>query len=249
MARKWHESSIVKIKDESSTTKRFWLDISQQEEAFSFRAGQFITMDLPIGEKRRDRWRSYSIASSPSLKDQLELCIVELEGGRASTYLFKEAREGTTIRFKGPEGMFVLPEEIQHELVFICTGTGVAPFRSMIADLVENNKLTQPIHLIFGTRYAEGVLYQDEFAALARSNPNFKYSVTLSREKNIDDLNFDFPVYSGYVHQVYEQEYGQHRDDIRFYLCGWSNMIDEAIQRLTENLGYNKEQVIHELYG
>jgi CDP-4-dehydro-6-deoxyglucose reductase len=249
MARKWYESPIVKIENESSTTRRFWLEVSDEEEEFSFRAGQFVTMDLPIGEKRLDRWRSYSIASAPTATGQLELCIVQLEGGKASSYLFEEAKIGTTIRFKGPEGMFVLPAEIKQDLVFICTGTGVAPFRSMILDLVERSVPHQQIHLIFGTRYAEGILYQEEFAELAKKHPSFKYSVALSREEEVANLGFDFPVYAGYVHQIYEAEYGDLRDDVRFYLCGWSSMIDEATERLTQNMGYPKEQVIFELYG
>jgi ferredoxin-NADP reductase len=249
MARKWYDSHITRITPASSTTRRFWLAVPE-EEGFPFRAGQFITMDLPIGEKRLDRWRSYSIASAPATAAEgIELCIVHLDGGRATQYLFEETEVGTPIRFKGPEGVFTLPEEVSHELVFVCTGTGVAPFRSMIFDLVNRNQLNQPVHLIFGTRYAEGLLYRDEFAALAQSHPLFSYSVALSREENIDPAAFSFPVHRGYVHQIYTQHYATPDSQRRFYLCGWSNMIDEARQHLTEDLGYGVEQVIYELYG
>lgn len=246
MARKWYDSQIVKIEDASSTTRRFWLNIPT-EESFDFRAGQFITMDLPIGEKRRDRWRSYSIASSPQA-DLLELCIVKLEGGKATSYLFDEGEVGMPIRFKGPEGMFVLPEEITTDLVFICTGTGVAPFRSMIQDLLAEGQTQHNIHLIFGTRQVEGILYREEFEVLAQQYPNFSYSVALSREKELEQIDYNFPIQAGYVHGIYEAHYGQVRPDVRFYLCGWSNMVDEARQRFVE-MGYEQQQVVYELYG
>ncbi|MEM9260584.1 MAG: FAD-dependent oxidoreductase, partial [Bacteroidota bacterium] len=190
-----------------------------------------------------------SIASAPVQTDELELCIVELEGGRGTHYLFHEAEVGTSIRFKGPEGIFILPAELPEELIFICTGTGVAPFRSMIRQMAEDGRLDRSVHLIFGTRYTEGILYRAEFAALHKRFPDFKYSVALSREEKLDAANFDFPVYSGYVHQIYEAEYASPAPGRRFYLCGWSNMIDEATKRLIDELGYAQNQVVYELYG
>ncbi len=236
---KWYDSKIVKIVEESPMTKRFWVEV---DEPIDFQAGQFVTMDLPIHEKRLKRWRSYSIASVPDNSKTLEFCIVNLEGGAGSTYLFEEAKIGTTIRFKGPSGGFVLPESVEKDLVLICTGTGVAPFRSMIQDLVQKNKTHQNIHLIFGTRFEEGILYREEFRALENARDDFKYSIALSREA-------DWKGYKGYVHQIYMEDYKEVRNDIDFYICGWSNMIDEAVENLILKLGYDKSQIHYELYG
>ncbi|NJL76697.1 MAG: hypothetical protein HC892_18430, partial [Saprospiraceae bacterium] len=118
------------------------------EEIVSFKAGQFVTMDLPIHEKRLKRLRSYSIASAPSNDNILEFCIVQLEGGMATNYFFNEVNVGTSILFKPPSGVFILPEPITKDLVFICTGTGVAPFRSMLFDIFNHKKPHQKLHLI-----------------------------------------------------------------------------------------------------
>ena len=83
---KWYESEIVSIKEQSLTTRLFKLKV-HGDEPISFKAGQFVTMDLPISEKRLKRWRSYSIANAPiiepdkpSLKErELEFSIVKLE--------------------------------------------------------------------------------------------------------------------------------------------------------------------------
>ncbi len=237
---KWYDSTVKKIEDASPNTKRFWLKV---EEPLPFTAGQFVTMDLPISEKRLKRWRSYSIANAPEPEGQLlEFCIVQLEGGAATRYLFEEVEEGSNIRFKGPSGTFVLPQPIEKDLVLICTGTGVAPFRSMIHHIREAGLAHRNIHLIFGTRYADSILYRHEFEALEQTMPNFKYSIALSREENWEG-------YRGYVHQIYQEHYSEVRPDVDFYLCGWSNMIDEAVAKLILEMGYNKSQVHYELYG
>lgn len=249
MAKKWKEGTLIKIVDESPSTKRFWIEIDQGEAPFSFRAGQFVTMDLPIGETRLDRWRSYSIANAPDDSNIIELCIVKLEGGRASKYFFEDITLGQRFKFKGPDGVFTLPQKIDKELVFICTGTGIAPFRSMIYDLINQQEDLPKVHLIFGTRKTESILYQEELEELVQKYPNFKYSVALSREDLSSANTYGFDAYQGYVHQVYEKAYASPSENITFYLCGWSNMVDEAQKKLVEEIGFPKEQVVLELYG
>ena len=83
MAWKWYDSQITRIEQMTPTTRRFWL-ATKAEWDFNFQPGQFITLDLPIHEKRLKRWRSYSLAGGPSEKGDLELCIVKLEGGLLS---------------------------------------------------------------------------------------------------------------------------------------------------------------------
>jgi len=211
-------------------------------ESFDFKAGQFVTMDLPVHEKRLHRWRSYSIANAPDGSAVLEFCIVYLEGGLATRYLFEEAKVGTTLRFKGPDGTFTLPDQLDKKLVMICTGTGVAPFRSMIWDIHNRGLPFEGIDLIFGTRHEDGILYRSEFEAFQEKWPNFQYDIALSRAR-------DWPGYKGYVHPIYMERYAEPSPDIQFYLCGWSNMIDDAVANLVVKMGYDKSQVRYELYG
>jgi ferredoxin-NADP reductase len=241
---KWYDSQIIDIQNETDSTKRLWVKI-QGEEKVQFQAGQFVTMDLPISDKRLKRWRSYSIANAPNTEggDVLEFCVVKAEestGG--SQYLCEEATIGTPIRFKGPDGAFFLKQPLEKDLVLICTGTGVAPFRSMIWDIYNQQIPYKNIHLIFGCRYEKDILYRQEFEELAQKMPNFKYSVALSREKEWKGIK-------GYVHEVYMVEYRDKRDDVDFYICGWSNMIDDVVAKLMIDLGYDKSQIHYELYG
>ncbi|MFZ1788234.1 MAG: FAD-binding oxidoreductase [Saprospiraceae bacterium] len=241
MPRNWIEAKVITIIDESPTVKRFILHV-ESEEIFTFTPGQFVTFDLPVGDKRLDRWRSYSIASTPSGDNMFELCIVLLDDGKGSGYFFTKVFVGTILKFKGPDGSFVLPPETEPLYVLVCTGTGVAPFRSMIKHAYEHG-LPYRFHLIFGCRTKEDILYFEEFQKISEEQPlTLRYDVVLSRETSD-------AFYHGYVHQVYEKAYTSENSTVVFFLCGWSKMIDEARNNLIETMGFRESQVLFELYG
>ncbi len=238
---KWYDGKVVDIRVLSPSVRQFTVDTCEPPP-FVFRPGQFVTMDLPVSEKRLQRWRSYSIASAPTAGSLLEFCIVHLEGGLATDYLFNQITVGSQIRFKGPDGNFVLPDRLDHDLVMICTGTGVAPFRSMLRYIRETGMQHRGLHLIFGARRQEDILYREEFEALTHELPGFRYDVALSREAGWEG-------YQGYVHKVYLEQHTPARQDVRFFLCGWTQMIDDAVANLIVKMGYNRSQVVYELYG
>jgi glycine betaine catabolism B len=204
-----------------------------------------VTIDLPIHEKPNKRWRSYSIASWPDRTNVIELLIVLLEGGKGTSYLFQEGKVGLELILRGPQGVFTLPNPIDRDLYFICTGTGIAPFRSMIHYIQEHNIPHKDIYLIFGTRKRDDLLYMDEMKRLEMEIDGFHYIPTLSRDQ--------WEGCCGYVHSVYENLVNEKRTDhsvkeAGFYLCGWKNMVDEAKLRI-QNLGYDKKSIHLELYG
>src|ERR1700754_674053 len=105
----WRTGKIIRIEDETKDTRRFWIEVPELE-VFDFTPGQFVTLDLPIHEKPNKRWRSYSIASWPDGTNVFELCIVHLEGGAGTTWLFNEVKEGTEFQLRGPVGVFTMPD-------------------------------------------------------------------------------------------------------------------------------------------
>ncbi|RAJ03974.1 CDP-4-dehydro-6-deoxyglucose reductase [Chitinophaga skermanii] len=241
MVETWYNGIVTKIINETPNTRRFWIQVPELQ-AFDFKPGQFVTLDLPIHEKKNKRWRSYSIASHPNGNNEIELVIVLLEGGAGTTYLFNEITEGSTLILRGPLGLFTLPPEMDRDLFLICTGTGIAPYRSMVKFLHENNIAHPPIHLVFGTRYEHDLLYAEEMRTLQNGMHNFTYHPTLSR-----DTNPNWWGHRGYVHDVYEQLLSDKRP-AHFFLCGWKNMIDEAKQRIIA-MGYDRKDIHLELYG
>ncbi|HLR36641.1 MAG TPA: FAD-binding oxidoreductase [Chitinophagaceae bacterium] len=238
MAIKWHEGTLTKVQPVTKNTSLFFLK-AEEFKNFDFKPGQFITLDLPIADKPSRRWRSFSIASAPD-GNELELVIVHLKGGAGSTYLFKEAKIGEKIRFQGPKGIFTLPEKIDRDLFMICTGTGIAPYRSMLQDL-KNRKYNSEhnIYLIFGTRTQKDLLYVDEMKNFEKNISNFYYIPTLSREKWAGE--------TGYVHAIYER-LSSKKQPAHFFVCGWREMVKEARQRI-KAIGYDRKAIHQELYG
>ena len=241
MLEPWRTGTVIKIEDASESTRRFWIQIPELD-SFNFKPGQFVTLDLPIHEKTNKRWRSYSIASAPDGSNIIELVIVLLEGGLGTTYLFNEIKEGSAITLRGPVGVFTLPETLDKDLYLICTGTGIAPFRSMVHWIHQQKIAHKNIHLIFGCRKLTDQLYGSELKALETLENNFYYHPVFSREDAVPN-----GAYSGYVHAVYEQLLAA-KNPSQFYLCGWKNMIDEAKQRIMA-AGYDKKDIHLEIYG
>lgn len=235
----WQKGKIIRIENETANTKRFWIEIPELK-SFDFIPGQFVTFDLPIHEKPNKRVRSYSIASWPDGTNVFELVIVLLEGGAGTKYLFNEVNIGSELTFRGPQGVFILKEEnLQKDIFLICTGTGIAPFRSMGQHIKIHNIPHKNIYVLFGTRTKNDLLYYNELCELQRELPGFFYLPTLSRE--------EWEGRRGYVHDIYE-ELCAGRQPASFFLCGWKNMIDEAKKRITE-MGYDRKAIHQELYG
>jgi CDP-4-dehydro-6-deoxyglucose reductase len=241
MLEPWRTGTVIKIEDASESTRRFWIQIPELD-SFNFKPGQFVTLDLPIHEKPNKRWRSYSIASAPDGSNIIELVIVLLEGGLGTTYLFNEINVGSNITLRGPVGVFTLPETLDKDLYLICTGTGIAPFRSMAHWIHQHKIAHKNIHLIFGCRKLTDQLYGAELKALEMQENNFFYHPVFSREDAVPD-----GAHKGYVHGVYEQLLAA-KNPSQFYLCGWKNMIDEAKQRIMA-AGYDKKDIHLEIYG
>ncbi len=233
----WRTGKITKLADETKDTRRFWIEVTGLDN-FDFKPGQFVTLDLPIHEKPNKRWRSYSIASWPDGSNVFELVIVLDKQGAGTPFLF-DLKVGDELTLRGPQGVFTLKEQLEHDLFLICTGTGIAPFRSMVHHIKNNNILHKNIYLIFGCRTKDTLLYYEELKALEKEMTGFRYIPTLSREQ--------WEGATGYVHAVY-QELCAERQPADFLLCGWRGMIDEAKKTITE-MGYDRKSIHQEIYG
>ncbi len=225
----------AKIKAIKKLTKQTWKFTIQFDEDFIFTPGQFITL------KVRGVQRNYSIASFSKNRNLIELIIVKVENGKLTTILFRDVEPGENIEIKGPKGNFTMPENTNRDIFFICTGTGLAPFKSILDEIELSGKYPKRIFLIFGTRTKNDLLFYDEMKKMVKSIPNFNYIPVLSRE------NWDGE--TGYVHQQYNNIVKNEKlQNPLFYLCGWRNMIVDAKQQLS-NLGYDSSNIKLELYG
>lgn len=228
----WYQCEVLERKPLSDSVISLKL---AYPDSNSFVPGQFVMLDLPIeGEFST---RSYSIASAPNRESWIELCIVLKPDGAGTPYLFEDVNRGSVLKVSEPQGRFVL-EEGTEPVCLICTGTGVAPFRSFIQHL-EKQGLSREVHLIFGNRTETDILYESEWTSLVKAGRLHFYPV-LSRS------SAEWAGVKGYVHEVYPALAEAH-PDWTFYLCGWSTMVKEAKNNL-KALGFSRKQLKFELY-
>jgi CDP-4-dehydro-6-deoxyglucose reductase len=211
----WRTGKVIRIEDETPYTKRYWIEVPGLT-SFDFIPGQFVTLDLPIHEKANKRWRSYSIASWPDGTNVFELVIVLDRKGAGTNYIFDEVSIGSELTFRGAQGVFILNEPLDKDLFLICTGTGIAPFRSMVHHIKNKNIPHKNITLVFGCRTKDTLLYYEEMKELDASVEGFTYIPVLSRET--------WEGRSGYVHEAYE-ELCKNKKPSGFLLCGWRGIF------------------------
>ena len=144
----------------------------------TFSAGQFISFEVDRPGFPLPATRPYSIASPPEQKNTLELVLNRVPGGPGSGYLFG-LRQGDDTHFKGPVGSFTLRDS-SRDVLFVVTGTGIAPIRSMLWSLALGHSKRR-ITLLWGLRSERDVYYQEELAFLQNQLPHFSFTTTLSR--------------------------------------------------------------------
>ena len=235
---RFYDAKLVKIISLSSTVKHFILEYPKEADT-SFIAGQFLQVHLE--KEGKPHKKSYSIAASPLLakeKNQIELCIKLVEGGFVSTYFFN-LKEGDLIHTALPYGVFTIKEPWVENLVFVGTGTGVAPLRGMIRYLYEQG-CTKNIWLVFGNRYETDVLYNDEWRELLKKHPNFHFIPTVSRGKT-------WTGETAYVQEIVKREFAGQKGDYDFYGCGLVPMCQQLKSTLLE-MNVPKERIHFEQF-
>ena len=195
---------------------------------FGFVAGQWLSFKQlkPDGEELT---RAYSIASTPEENPRFALCLNRVQDGFMSNFLC-DMKEGGEIACQGPFGDFILQPPIR-DTIFIATGTGIAPFRSILHWLLadESRHQGKQLWLLFGNRYEKDIYYHGEFQRLACQHSNFHYMPTLSRGAA------DWQGVRGYVQQ-HVPEVVQGRSETQAYICGLDKMV-KANRELLKSIG------------
>jgi CDP-4-dehydro-6-deoxyglucose reductase len=208
---------------------------------FVFEAGQWVSLVLPLpeGELRR----AYSIASAPDGTPRFDLTVTHVSKGPGSSFLHSLA-SGTTLRTVGPQGFFTRPLAEAGPSLFIATGTGIAPFRSMIRAALAA-KSPHPMSLLFGVRHEEDILYRDELVALA-NEPGMRVELTLSQPGS------DWKGRRGYVQahvkELWADLVARGGGTPHAYACGLQKMVGSARELLRKELGLDRKQVHTERY-
>lgn len=193
---------------------------------FDFIPGQYIDAIGPSGLRR-----SYSLANASSSDKRIELHIRAVPDGAMSQFWFDQAKQNDLLRLNGPLGTFLLRDVTDLDLVFLATGTGIAPVKAMLESLTEVTAKQQPrsVTVLWGGR-TEVDLYWD----MASISGNFKFVPVLSRP------NSQWAGACGYVQDVLLSIMPD-LSHVAVYACGSDAMIKSAKALLTQaNLPSNR---------
>lgn len=188
---------------------------------FAYNSGQYI--NIIKGNIKR----SYSIANAYQESGILKFLIKKYENGLMSNYWFNEAKENDLFRIEGPVGSFFLRESTVENIIFLATGTGIAPIKSILESVyLQGHKYQNKFFWIFnGARYESDLFWNpNELNTIS----NLKYIPVLSKAADY------WKGEKGYVQEIVLKS-GIDLTNAQVYACGSNNMIESAKKKLFEN--------------
>lgn len=178
---------------------------------FDFIPGQYVDLSFK-GIKR-----SYSIANAKQISDGVELHVRKVPNGLMSELIFNSLKENQLMRIEGPKGTFFVKAN-DKPLILIATGTGIAPIKAIVEQLVHDNDKRE-IYIYWGMQYARE-LYCKELPEFAAQYQHIHFNTVLSKEQNKQSR-------LGYVQDVVCQDFDS-LAGYNVYACGSLNMINDA---------------------
>ncbi len=168
-----------------------------------------------------------------------------IKPGIASSYIFS-LKPGDKVTMSGPYGDFHILET-NNEMLYIGGGAGMAPLRAQLLHLFNTVKTGRKVSYWYGARSKNEIFYEEDFRAIEKEFPNFKFHIGLSEPRPED--NWTGPV--GFIHQViYDNYLKDHEapEDIEYYMCGPGPMSN-AVKAMLDNLGVAKENILFDDFG
>ncbi len=231
---------------------------------------------MDIGEEYREDWdkfkmwdlqmknpepiyRAYSMANHPAEGNIVMLNIriatppfdrktngfMNVNPGICSSFIFSR-KPGDKVMVSGPYGEFFI-KPTEKEMMFIGGGAGMAPMRSHIFDLFHTKKTGRKATFWYGGRSARELFYVDQFEAIEKDFPNFKFHIALSEPMKEDN----WTGYTGFIHQVIQDEYlmkHEEPEEIEYYLCG-PPMMNQAVFKMLDDMGVPPEMIAFDDFG
>ena len=205
-----------------------------------FRAGQYISLKLKIGDSVLTR--PYSLCSSPklALSGKYQIIVKSMKDGFASEYINREFKVGTAIDISEPSGFFEYePLRDKDTVIGLAGGSGIAPFMSFaaaIADGTEDFSLT----LLYGSRTEEEILFKDELAEYEKASGGKVKVVHVLSDEVKEGYEQGF-ITSGLIKKYAPDEYS-------VFVCGSQGMYD-YVEGECGKLGLKKKLVRFDAYG
>jgi Na+-transporting NADH:ubiquinone oxidoreductase subunit F len=212
-----------------------------------------------VGRNASETFRAYSMANYPAEKNLIKLNIriatppwdnakkqfMNVPPGICSSYIFS-LKKGDKVVISGPYGEFHI-KDTSNEMVYIGGGAGMAPLRSHIFHLFHTLKTNRKVSYWYGARSLREVFYEDEFRAIEKKFPNFKFQLALSEPLPEDK----WTGLTGFIHKVLLDNYlSKHEEpeDVEYYFCG-PPVMNAAVIKMLDSLGVPQENISFDDFG
>lgn len=215
-------------------------------------------------------FRAYSMSNHPAEGNIVSLTIriatppfdkvkggwMDVNPGICSSYVFG-CKPGDKVTISGPYGEFFI-KETESEMLYIGGGAGMAPMRSHLYHLFHTLKTGRKVTFFYGGRTKQELFYIEEFRAIEKNFPNFRFAVALDNplpednwtlKKDIDDPEGDG--FKGYVHQVVIDEFlSKHPEpeELELYFCG-PPIMNQLVLKMADDWGIPEESVAFDDFG
>jgi Na+-transporting NADH:ubiquinone oxidoreductase subunit F len=228
------------------------------EEEYKKDWDKFKMWDLKI-KNTEETFRAYSMANYPAEKNLIKLNIriasppwdnarkqfMNVPPGICSSYIFS-LKKGDKVSISGPYGEFHI-KNTNSEMIYIGGGAGMAPLRSHIFHLFKTLRTKRTVSYWYGARSLREVFYEDEFRAIEKEFPNFKFHLALSEPLPEDN----WTGLTGFIHKVLLDNYlSKHEEpeDIEYYFCG-PPVMNDAVVKMLDSLGVPQENISFDDFG
>ncbi len=236
----WQLASVKAVQPETSRVKTFTLALP---EWVPHQAGQHYDIRL-TAEDGYQAERSYSIASEPERRNEIDLTVERIEDGEVSPYLHDIVVPGDTLELRGPIGGYFVWQANQREpLLLVAGGSGIVPLMAIIRHRVAGRSMV-PVRLLYSSRTFDDIIYESELSRLVASDSSLGVLHTLTRSQP--------PGWRGYARRIdremLREALAPLGSSARAYLCGPTLLVESAARALLD-LGLPPGQIRTERFG
>ncbi|HSU65048.1 MAG TPA: CDP-6-deoxy-delta-3,4-glucoseen reductase [Burkholderiales bacterium] len=200
-------------------------------ERLQFLAGQYIEFLLKDGARR-----SFSMGNSPHDDELIQLHVRRVAGGSFTDHVFGRMKERDILRFEGPLGTFFLREESVKPIVFVASGTGFAPIKSIIEHAFHKS-VARPMVLYWGGRRPRDLYMNELPLKWVAEHPGFRYIPVISDALPEDQWSSR----TGFVHRAVMEDFPD-LSGHQVYACGVPVMVDASRRDFTLQCGLPEDE-------
>lgn len=253
----FHSLKVKSVTPETSEAVVIAFEVpTELKDTFTYKHGQYLTLKFVLGGK--EVRRAYSVCSSPLTDADMAICVKRVEKGLVSTHICKNVKAGDQLEVMAPEGRFTCKLENDHrkDYFLIGAGSGITPLLSIAKSVMEAEPKSQ-VHLLYGNRNEDGILFQAELERLQkRYSGQFNVEHTLSKPK-VEKEGGLFGAFkkgkmnwTGSVGRIDTTKAAKFIEEFRhddgrpaeYFLCGPSDMM-KTVEKYLQNRGEEDKHI------